>query len=50
LCVEEREFLLRVVRLQKKAVMLREEQQLLWLQLWNLRKQTMEEVTVLVAS
>ena len=50
LCVEEREFLLRVVRLQKKAVMLREEQQLLWLQLWNLRNQTMEEVTVLVAS
>ncbi|KAH0915670.1 hypothetical protein HID58_030116 [Brassica napus] len=30
--------------------MLREEQQQLWLQLWNLRNQTMEEVTLLVAS
>lgn len=48
--VAEREFLLQMVKLQKKAVMLREEQQLLWLQPWNPRKQTMEEVTVLVTS
>ncbi|CAF2046565.1 hypothetical protein YC2023_110151 [Brassica napus] len=46
----EREFLLRKVELQKQAMRFRKEQQLMWLQPWNLRKQTMEKATMLITS
>ncbi|CAF2085839.1 unnamed protein product [Brassica napus] len=47
----EREFLLRKVELQEqKAMGLRKEQQLMWLQPWNLTKQRMEKATVIITS